>query len=235
MPPSIGQFKDGRGELYDQETLNGKVILVRHIFSNVTPTSYHFEQAFSGDRGHTWEPNWVADLTRTSAEPVAPTLSAEERNRDFDFNLGHWDVTVKRLTNPLSGESKKWTNWKGSGQVAPVWNGLANIAEFELDGPSGHLQGVGLRLYNAEAKQWSISWANSRDGVIGVPVVGEFKDGRGELLDIEDYNGRQIFVRNLFINITPDSAEFEQAFSEDGKSWEPNWLMTFKRTADATK
>lgn len=233
-PPSIGQFKDGRGELYDQETLNGKVILVRYIFSDVTPTSYHFEQAFSADRGHTWEANWVADLSRTSADPVAPTLSAEDRNRDFDFNLGEWDVAVKRLTDPLSGKSN-WTNWKGTGHIAPVWNGLANIAEFDLDGPTGHLQGVGLRIYNAEAKQWSISWANGRDGVIGVPVVGVFKDGRGELLDVEDFKGRQIFVRNLFTNITPDSAEFEQAFSEDGKSWEPNWLMTFKRKTIETK
>ncbi len=117
-------------------------------------------------------------------------------------------------------------NW-GSG---PGLSGRASVAEFKLDGPSGHLDGVGLRLYNPEAKQWTISWANSRDGIIGVPIVGEFKDGRGEFLDIEDFAGRQIFVQNSFSKITPDSTYFEQAFSADaGKNWETNWIMTFAR------
>ncbi len=228
-PVSIGEFRDGRGEFYDQETLDGKIILVRHRFSEITPKSYHFEQSFSADRGQTWEANWIADVTRTNDGPIAPSLSAEDRNRDFDFNIGHWDVEVKRLTKPLSGNSN-WTDWNGTGEVAPVWNGRASVAEFELDGPTGNLQGVGLRLYNPEAKQWTISWANSRDGAIGVPIVGEFKDGRGDFFDIEQFNGRQIFVRNDFSKITPDSCYFEQAFSGDnGRTWEPNWLMTFKR------
>jgi hypothetical protein len=138
-------------------------------------------------------------------------------------------VELKRLTNPLSGNSK-WIDWKGTGEVAPVWNGHASIAEFELDGATGHLQGVGLRLYNTEAKQWTISWANSRDGVMGVPIVGEFKNGRGDFMDVEEFNGRQIFVCNEFSKITPDSCYFEQAFSGDnGRTWEANWLMTFKR------
>lgn len=228
-PPSMGVFNGGRGEFYDQETWDGKIILVRHRFSEITPKSYHFEQAFSADRGQTWEANWIADVTRTSDEPVAPSLSAEDRNRDFDFNIGRWDMELKRLTNPLSGNSK-WTDWKGTGEVAPVWNGRASIAEFEFDGPTGHLQGVGLRLYNSAAKQWTISWANGRDGLMGVPIVGEFKDGRGDFFDIEEFNGRQIFVRNAFSKITPDSCYFEQAFSADNdRTWEPNWLMTFKR------
>ncbi len=228
-PASIGEFRDGRGEFYDQETLNGKIILVRHTFSGATPTAYHFEQAFSADRGQTWEANWIADVTRTSEAPVAASLTAEDRNRDFDFNIGHWDVEVKRLTKPLSGSSQ-WTDWKGTGEVAPLWNGRGSIAEFELDGPSGHLEGVGLRLYNSEAKQWTISWANSRDGIMGVPIAGEFKEGHGDFIDVEDFNGRQIFVRNSFSKITPGSCYFEQAFSNDaGRTWEPNWIMTFRR------
>src|SRR5437660_3712906 len=180
-PASIGEFRDGRGEFYDQETFDGNIILVRHKFSDITPKSYHFEQAFSADRGQTWKANWIADVTRTSDEPIPPSLTAGDRNRDFDFNIGHWDVELKRLTNPLSGNSQ-WTDWKGTGEVAPVWNGRGSIAEFELDGPTGHLQGVGLRLYNPEAKQWTISWGNSRDGVIGVPIVGDCRDGRGDFI-----------------------------------------------------
>jgi hypothetical protein len=63
-PPSIGGFKNGRGEFFSRETLNGRAILVRFVISNITPTSCRFEQAFSDDDGKTWEINWVATDTR---------------------------------------------------------------------------------------------------------------------------------------------------------------------------
>ena len=63
-PPTIGEFKNGRGEFYDQETFNGRAILVRFIISDIKQNSIHFEQAFSDDGGKTWEVNWVADDTR---------------------------------------------------------------------------------------------------------------------------------------------------------------------------
>jgi hypothetical protein len=63
-PPTIGQFKDGRGEFRNRETLNGRPILVRFVISDITPTSIRFEQAFSADDGKTWEVNWIATDTR---------------------------------------------------------------------------------------------------------------------------------------------------------------------------
>jgi hypothetical protein len=62
--PTIGEFKNGRGEFYDQEALNGRAILVRFIISDITPNSCHFEQAFSDDGGKNWEANWIATDTR---------------------------------------------------------------------------------------------------------------------------------------------------------------------------
>jgi len=62
--PTIGEFKDGRGEFYDQELLNGRAILVRFIITQISPGKCHFEQAFSADGGKTWELNWVATDTR---------------------------------------------------------------------------------------------------------------------------------------------------------------------------
>src|SRR5260221_8822168 len=62
--PTIGEFKDGRGEFFDQETVNGRAILVRFVISDITPNSCHFEQAFSDDGGKTWEVNWMATDTR---------------------------------------------------------------------------------------------------------------------------------------------------------------------------
>jgi hypothetical protein len=63
-PPTIGEFKDGRGEFHSAETLNGRAILVRFVISDITADSAHFEQSFSDDGGKTWETNWIADDTR---------------------------------------------------------------------------------------------------------------------------------------------------------------------------
>jgi hypothetical protein len=61
--PSIGEFKNGRGEFFDQETFNGRAIFVRFVISDIRPNSCRFEQSFSDDGGKTWEVNWVATDT----------------------------------------------------------------------------------------------------------------------------------------------------------------------------
>jgi hypothetical protein len=66
--PTIGEFKNGRGEFFDQETLNGRAIFVRFVISDITPDSCRFEQAFSEDGGKTWEVNWIATDTRVKDE-----------------------------------------------------------------------------------------------------------------------------------------------------------------------
>lgn len=67
-PPTIGEFKNGRGEFYSQETLNDRAVLVRFVISDITPNSCRFEQAFSNDGGKTWEVNWIATDTRIKDE-----------------------------------------------------------------------------------------------------------------------------------------------------------------------
>src|ERR1700678_1813803 len=47
--PTIGAFKNGRGEFYDREPVNGHTILVRQVWSDMKASSCHFEQAFSDD------------------------------------------------------------------------------------------------------------------------------------------------------------------------------------------
>jgi hypothetical protein len=66
--PTIGEFRDGRGEFYDQEPFNGRTILVRNVWSDITGDSIRFEQSFSDDGGRTWELNWIAVDTRVKDE-----------------------------------------------------------------------------------------------------------------------------------------------------------------------
>ena len=67
-PPQIGEFKDGRGEFFCQDTIDGRAILIRYVWSDITPNSAHFEQSYSDDGGKTWEVNWKTDQTRVTDE-----------------------------------------------------------------------------------------------------------------------------------------------------------------------
>jgi hypothetical protein len=159
--------------------------------------------------------------------PAAPRDGAH----DFDFNLGTWRTHISRLIHPLTGSSE-WTRYDGISTVRPVWSGRASLFELEAGGPAGHLEGLGLRLYNPQSHQWNLNWTNSTAARLDGPMTGEFRGGRGDFYGQDLFNGRTILVRNSFSDITAGSSRFEQAFSDDyGRTWETNWIMTFERIA----
>jgi hypothetical protein len=63
-PPVKGHFENGVGTFYSTDTLRGKPIRVRFVWSKITATTAHWEQAYSADDGKTWEVNWTMDFTR---------------------------------------------------------------------------------------------------------------------------------------------------------------------------
>jgi hypothetical protein len=68
LPPTVGRFEgDGTGAFYDEEEFEGRRVLVRYLWTDITPASAHFEQSFSTDGGATWEPNWISTQTRAAA------------------------------------------------------------------------------------------------------------------------------------------------------------------------
>lgn len=167
----------------------------------------------------------------TQSTPAAARPQRDGQH-DFDFEFGAWTIHLTRRLNPLTG-STNWVEYDGTSIVRPVWDGRANLGELKVSGPAGHIQGLSLRLYNPQSGQWHITWANANDGLVGPAMIGGFKDGRGEFYNQESFNGRAIFVRFIFSDITPKSFKLEQAFSGDGgKTWEPNWIATFAKVSD---
>ena len=63
--PTVGEFKDLRGEFYDWEEINGRMVLVRNVWKDISANSCTFEQAFSDDGRKRWEVNWIAVDTRS--------------------------------------------------------------------------------------------------------------------------------------------------------------------------
>jgi hypothetical protein len=164
-------------------------------------------------------------VAASSAHAEAPP---RDGSHDFDFEAGTWKTDLKRLLHPLSG-SKDWATYQGTTVVSKIWNGKANLVELEVSGPAGRFEGLNLRLYNPQSHQWSLNFAGGA-GMLGVPTIGAFQNGRGEFYDQEDFNGRAILVRFVISDISANSCHFEQAFSDDGgKSWEINWIATDTR------
>lgn len=176
---------------------------------------------------------------QTAASPTKAgaheSATRRDGQHDFDPLVGTWKAKLKRLQHPLAG-STTWIEFEGTQVTRSVWGGRATLDEFHVDSAAtnAHIDGLTLRLYNPESRQWHIYWANAKKGILDLPpVVGEFNNGRGEFYDQEYFEGRAIFVRYVWSDITATSARFEQSFSEDGgRTWEPNWISTIERVKE---
>ena len=167
-----------------------------------------------------------------SSGASAQTLPLSDGAHDFDFLIGDWKAHVRRLPDRLVGSSA-WIEYDGISNHKKLLDSNANFEQFEVDNPQRHLhiKAQTLRLYNPDSHQWSIYLVDLDKGTLSLPpVVGQFIGNRGEFYDQEEWKGRAILVRYLWLNISPKSARMEQAFSPDGgKSWETNWICELTR------
>jgi hypothetical protein len=179
----------------------------------------------------------VLALAQQNSDPSkAGVQQAAERDgqHDFDFEIGSWKIHLRKLLHPLTG-STTWVDFDGTSVTKKVWNGRAELEQFETDSPgAGHIEGLTLRLYSPQTHQWSLYWASRKNGALSLPpTVGEFRNGRGEFFDQEPIDGRMILVRFVWSETTTNSPHFEQSFSDDGgKTWEVNWITDQTRAGD---
>ena len=190
-PRAQGRFENGLGTFYADDTLRGKPVRVRVIWSRITPTSVHWEQAFSGDAGKTWETNWITDFRRVSspspaADPQPKAATDLTGPHAFDSRAGRWHAHHRRLKERLAG-SHEWLEFDGTQSQWPLMGGLGVTAKtangddnvFEM--PAGAYRGVTLRAYDRQSGQWAIWWLDGRIplGPLDPPVKGRFENGVG--------------------------------------------------------
>ena len=172
----------------------------------------------------------VAGSSATAQEgAVSAGADLRDGQHDFDFNFGVWRTHIRRLKEPVSG-SPEYVEMNGTVTVRRVWDGRAQLEEIEVDGPSGHWEGLTLFLYDPKAHQWTQTFVNSAVSSLSGGTIGEFKDGRGELYAQETRGGRSVLVRDVWSGIKPDSHHFEEAYSDDGgRTWKSYFIADLTR------
>ncbi|MBC9030887.1 hypothetical protein IAG41_00635 [Sphingomonas sp. JC676] len=159
------------------------------------------------------------------------SATARDGQRDFDFEIGDWNTSVRVLRNPLSGKAPNWAEYRGTSIIKPLLDGRANTVELSVAGPAGRIEGVSLRLYDPQTRQWGLNYASLHDGAMTPPVLGRFESADRAVFYGNDKLGeRPIRVRFVITKISRDEAHFEQAYSADnGATWEVNWIAVDKR------
>ena len=153
---------------------------------------------------------------------IAGAPAQHDGQHDFDYLLGSWKIHLKKMMHPLTG-STEWVEYDGTTVCRTVWDGRAELEEFSVYNREKnlHIEGLALRLYNPQSHQWSQNFVNSSSGVLSTPLIGSFKDGRGELFSQDTLDGRSILVRGVWSDIAPTSHRYQESYSEDGgKTWE---------------
>lgn len=157
-----------------------------------------------------------------------PLISIENTNENnFDFLLGEWLVKNRALRQRLTNSSE-WNEFDAQLYVEKRAFGQVDKYVAVIDDHS--FEGCTIRSYDPIRKVWRLYWIDSWNPEIQPAPIGGFKNGIGTFFCPDTYNGKSIFVRFIWNNITPSSAHWEQAFStDDGNTWETNWHMDFTR------
>ncbi|MGL5002184.1 MAG: DUF1579 domain-containing protein [Casimicrobium sp.] len=149
---------------------------------------------------------------------------------DFDFIIGRWRVSHRRLNARLAN-CTEWSEFGGTSEVRKLMGGFGNVDDNLLELPGGHYRAATLRSFDSATGNWQIWWLDGRyPANLDAPMVGRFANGLGEFYADDALNGTPIKVRFLWRTEDRECPIWEQAFSVDGgANWETNWVMRFQR------
>ena len=174
-----------------------------------------------------------AQTSSEVAKAGPPTASVDhDGQHDFDSLAGTWKGHTKYRAYPFAG-SDTWIESDGTESFQKIWDG----AMLELSKGASTNGPVGLMLYtyNPQSHQWYVYFANSKDGKVGLPNVGEFRNGRGEFFVQDTLNGKSLLNRYVWSQIASSSPHFEESWSSDGgRTWEPVRIVDLARVSDDT-
>jgi hypothetical protein len=231
-PPVRGGFRGTEGEFQGPDVYKGRPVTVRFRWHETHGRRPHWDQAYTTERGASWEINWRNYFTRTSGSPTPVPLDAGEpvpgEAAGWSFIVGRWRVRNRRLRPDGSWEEFDSTlhNW-------PVMGGLGNVGDNVFHAPAGTYRGMSVRAFDPESRQWRSWWLDGRrPRDISGPVAGGFARGLGTLIGEQQIEGRKRQLRSQWSQLSSNNPHWEQATSLDGKNWQTNWSADFERARD---
>lgn len=156
--------------------------------------------------------------------------SSTSAKSDFDFFIGKWKLR-NRILKKKADSTMEWTEFESTQEMYTILNGLGNIDNYLVERNGKPFEGMTLRLFNPETKLWSIYWADSNYGVLGLPpVMGSFENHVGHFFSKDLFNGKTLITVYRWDARDARKPVWSQATSEDqGKTWEWNWFMYMSR------
>ncbi len=170
--PVIGSFEGNIGTFYAQETFNGKPIIVMARWDKTNPDKAVWSQAFSEDKGNTWEWNWYMYENRVIEDPKAqlerlltfdqtipiPALSFDKEgelvikasetssHNDFDLLAGKWKMYHKILRARLNNNNE-WIDMESTDiNYGTILNGIGNTDIYAAEFNGKPFEGFTVRL-----------------------------------------------------------------------------------------
>ncbi len=147
--------------------------------------------------------------------------------RQFDFLVGEWDIFNRRRN-----AQGIWEEFRARLTGSKFLDGCVVIDHYNGTFPSGlRVKGITIRAFDPSTKKWSIVWLDNVQPPDFTPLVGQFREGKGEFLQETMVRGKRTRVRFTWDNITHTTARWAQAFSlaEGEENWHTNWIMEFTR------
>jgi hypothetical protein len=165
----------------------------------------------------------IPALTFDAAGNLVIKASSTSSKDDFDYLVGDWKLTNRKLKCRLHGCTEWSSEFTSSVQMQKVLDGMGNIDKYHQAVDGKPFDGLAVRLFDPKTRLWSIYWADGSRGVFDPPVVGSFENGVGHFFGKDTFEGRDIIVVFRWDVRDKHFPVWSQAFSVDnGKSWEWN-------------
>ncbi len=132
----------------------------------------------------------------------------------FYFIASEWDIVNKATRQDGTKVEFSARNWSNA-----FLDGRLIIDHYEAELLNGFLlEGIMMRAFNPETEEWLLVWLENRSPPDFRPLIGRFDGEVGQFFqELEAVDGSITHVWFIWDNITPPTARWQQAFSNDGQ------------------
>lgn len=221
-----GQFRHNRGEFFsDSKQNDSTTVTARYTFSDITPTSFRWDDAFTADHGATWRNAWIMEFTRTAAlppalSPGAPsniygtgTLCAGAQFREFEKLSGVFAGTMRYRADTAGP-------WKSSAATLTTYRiigGCATISFLEYSKAGATYKRFSHNTCNTTMHAFEVGALDNVPGTIYQSSFGQKTGSRFELSGMDVPTAAATDRRSIW---TIENSRFTlDEFTRVGRDW----------------